>query len=147
MQWVAYYTDNTWLRQYDDYGAEHKYTDIDRRRLASFALYDGGVDPNDKMKAVPPGISVGAPYIPATRKVLHLHLEPGQRLIYRRRVEMKVGAPAPVVVYMVGWQQTIDSENVQSIAYAFEDGTIELAGRWRDDHPWFYSVQHVPSEE
>lgn len=123
MQWVAYYNDGTHLRQYDDDGAENKYADIDRSKLDSFALYDR----------------------PATRKLLHLHLEPDQRLIYRRRVEKTVGADTDVVCYMIGWQQTIAGENVQSIAYVFDD-TVELAGRWRDDHPWFYSVQPVPEE-
>lgn len=136
MQWVAYYADNTHLRQYDDDGHENKYADIDRARLASFALYDGGV----------PHSEAPFHYEPATHKLFHLHLEPGQRLIYRRRVEQTVGA-APIVCCMIGWQQLIGDQNTQSIAYIFENGTIELAGRWREDHPWFYSVQPVPSED
>ncbi len=124
MQWVAYYNDGTHLCQYDDDGTENKYADIDRSKLDSFALYDR----------------------PATRKLFHLHIEPGQRLIYRRRVEKIVGGPEQVC-YMIGWQQTVGEQNIQSIAYVFEDGTIELAGRWRDDHSWFYSIQTVPSEE
>ncbi len=146
MQWVAYYNDGTHLRQYEDDGGEHKYADLDRQRLASFALYDGGdIDGN---------------YVPATRKLFHLHLEPGQRLIFRRRVEQTLGQP-PISVFMIGWQQALEihgptldgnanghyPKNIQAIAYIFEDGTIELAGRWREDHPWFYSVQAVPSEE
>ncbi len=152
MQWVAYYDDGTHLRQYKDDGSENKYADIDRSKLASFALYDGGaiVNRDDYLKlrndvAITPGADPGV-YELATRKLLHLHLEPGQRLIYRRRVEQTVGGPA-TVCYMIGWQQTIIGENIQSIAYVFENGTIELAGKWREDHPWFYSVQAVPSEE
>ncbi len=134
MQWVAYYNDDTHLRQYDDAGKENKYADIDRTRLSSFALYDGG-RPDEH-------------YETATRKILHLHLDNDQRLIYRRRVERSVGSDAPIVCYLVGWQQTIEGRNVQSIAYVFEDGTVEVAGRWRDGgHPWFYSVAPVPSEE
>ena len=170
MQWVAYYDDGTHLRQYKDDGSENKYADIDRSKLASFALYDGGaiVNRDDYLKlrndvAITPGADPGV-YELATRKLLHLHLEPGQRLIYRRRVERTVGSEAPTVCYMIGWQQTLwdksdcDPEadgrhilwhpiNVQSIAYVFENGTIELAGKWREDHPWFYSVQYVPNEE
>jgi len=132
MQWVAYYTDDTHLRQYDDAGVESKYADIDRARLASFALYDGGKQDDQ--------------YVTATRKLLHLHLEPSQRLIYRRRIEKPVGAPENVC-YMIGWQQTIGGQNVQSICYLFEeDGTIEVAGRYNESHPWFYSPQPVPGE-
>jgi len=141
MQWVAYYSDDTHLRQYDDSGVESKYADIDRGRLSSFALYDGGkVDGFTVNGDIIPGA-----YATATRKLLHLHLEAGQRLIYRRRVEKVVGGPE-TVCYLIGWQQTIKGENVQAICYVFEDGTIEVAGRYNESHPWFYSPQAVPGE-
>lgn len=143
MQWVAYYDDGTHLRQYDDAGIESKYADIDRSRLTSFALYDGGrVDGVDIS-----GNPVVGSYLTASKKLLHLHLESGQRLIYRRRVEQSVGTEIPNVCYMIGWQQLIKGENVQAICYVFEDGTIEVAGRFNESHPWFYSPQAVPSEE
>lgn len=121
MPWVARYNDGTELTQFNADGSEHRYTDIDRSKLVSFALYDadGG-------------------------KILEVHLEPGQRLIYRRRVETRDGTPLKVV-YIVGWQQTIAGQNVQSICYVFPDH-VEVAGRWRNDHPWFYSVQYYPEE-
>jgi len=36
---------------------------------------------------------------------------------------------------------------VQSIAYVFEDGRIEMAGRFREDHPWFYSIVLTDKEK
>lgn len=142
MQWVAYYDDGTHLRQYDDAGRENKYADIGRDRLASFALYDGGIPLDGRIETL-----AEVKYQKATRKVFHVHFEPGQRLIYRRRVERTQGSEVPTVCHMIGWQQNVSGQNIQSIAYVFEDGTVELAGRWREDHPWFYSVQPVPSEE
>lgn len=118
MQWVAYYSDGSSLPQYNADGSENKYQDIDRSRLESFALWQDST------------------------KVFHLHIEPGQRLIYRRRVEMPQGTS----VYLVGWQQTVGTENIQSIAYVFPNGSVELAGRWREGHPWFYSIKAVAGE-
>lgn len=121
MQWVAYYSDGTWLRQYNDRDEETgRYADIDRARLVSFALYDR----------------------PASRKIFHLHLESDQRLIYRMRIDVK----REITVYMVGWQQTIAGQNIQSINYIFPDGTIEAAGRF-EDHEWFYAPELLPFEE
>ena len=122
MQWVAYYEEGNWLRQYDDDGTEHSYRDIDRNRVTSFALYDGP---------------------PATRKILHLHLLEGQRLIYRRRVEL----PSNTVVYLVGWQKTINGENVQSIAYVFPEGEVIMAGKWNEQDRWMYSIEEFGFEK
>ena len=122
-RWEARYNDGSTLPQYHADGSENRYADIERERLESFALLreDGTV-------------------------LFRLHLDPGQRLIFRRRVERQVGG-TDRVVYLVGWQQTVNGSNVQSMGYVTGDGEIHLAGRWRDDHPWFYSVQPVPCEE
>lgn len=123
MQWLATYTDGTTLGQYNGTGAEYSSERIDRSKLASFALIaeDGS-------------------------KLLHIHFEPGQRLIFRRRVEQSVGG-SPLVCHLVGWQQTIHGQNVQSIAYVFEEGArIEIAGRFQEGHRWFYPVEPVPCE-
>jgi hypothetical protein len=123
MQWHATYTDGTTLGQYNGDGVEHSSEQIDRSRLASFALISEAGD-----------------------KLLQFHLEPGQRLIFRRRIEQSVGG-SPQVCYLAGWQQTIHGQNVQSIWYVFEEGArMESAGRFDDKHPWFYPVDMVRSE-
>ncbi len=123
MNWQAQYNDGSGLSQFEEDGKENKYADIDRNRIDSFALYlDDG------------------------RLAFRLWLDPGQRLIYRRRVEISTGCD-PFAVYLCGWQRTIAGENVQSVAYVTECGEVHLAGKWRDDHRWFYAIQPVPAEE
>ena len=68
--------------------------------------------------------------------VLAFHLDENQRLIYRRRVSF--GAEE-AVCHLVGWQMTVGETNIQSIVYCFEDGRLEIAGKFREDHPWFYT--------
>jgi hypothetical protein len=121
MQWEAFYNDQSSLKQYNADGSENKYADIDRSKLEAFAFFKDGA------------------------LVFALYLEPEQRLIFRRRVEQKTGGEQ-TIVYMAGWQQTIEGRNVQSIAYIFPSGVVHVAGPWRDNHPWFYSIQPVPSE-
>lgn len=123
MKWIARYNDGETLSQYKEDGSENRYADIDRNRLVEFTVVS---DLNESM--------------------FTLHLDPGQRLIYRRRVKQSPGL-SPIVVYIVGWQMTVAGNNIQSIAYISEDKDIHMAGAWKEDHPWFYSVQPVPCEE
>lgn len=122
IQWVAHYSDGARLTQYDG-AVERQYGDIDRARLVAFSLERDG-----------------AP-------VLTVHLTPGQRLIYRRRVFLRPGADGPVVFHLVGWQRTVLGVNVQSIqVYSEATGEIHSIGAWREDHPVFRSVELVPEE-
>ena len=121
LQWKAFYNDQSSLPQFNADGSENKYADIDRSKLEAFAFFK-----DDAL-------------------VFALYLEPGQRLIFRRRVEQPAGGES-TVVYMAGWQQTIEGRNVQSIAYIFPSGAVHMAGPWRENHPWFYSIQPVPCE-
>lgn len=127
IRWAAKYDDGATVNQYED-DKELSYDNlVDRGRIVSFALWDY-----------------------TTRKpVFTLHLDPGQKLIYRRRCWQRVGAEKPYqVVYLVGWRRTIAGECVQSIAYVFEDsGRVELAGRFRENHPVFDSPKLRPFEE
>lgn len=110
IQWVAQYEDEL-FPQYNEDGTENKYADIDRERLTAFSLVrESGI-------------------------LIRLHLDKGQRLIYRRRVEVRPGDKT-TVCYLVGWQKTIGNENVQSIACIFEHlGTVEIISEWREG--WF----------
>lgn len=126
--WAAKYRDGLTINQFGQDGKEVS-TDnlLKREELEAFALWDY-----------------------ETRKpVLTLHLDPGQKLIYRRRCWQRMGEDKPYqVVYLVGWRRTIAGECVQSIAYVFEaDGRVELAGRFRENHPIFDSPKLRPFEE
>ena len=121
--WVAVYTDGTRFCRDQD-GVTVSSEQIDRHRLASFILLDENNKP-----------------------IITQHLDCGQRLIYRRRVDKRPGR-ADIVCHLIGWQQTVGDTNIQHVAYVFEEYVprIELAGRFRDDHPWFYAIHPVPSD-
>jgi ribosomal protein L32 len=92
--------------------------------------------------------------------IFKIHLESGQRLICRRRTGKRVkisnvmeckevgelDVEGEYYFYIVGWQQTIEGKNVQAIAYIFEDGHIELAGNWKNNHKLFYAPNLLPEE-
>jgi hypothetical protein len=127
IRWAAEYDDGTIVNQFRD-GKELSYDDLkDRERIISFALWD----------------------MDTRKPVLTLHLDSGQRLIYRRRCWQRSGEEKPYqVVYLVGWRRTVAGECIQSIAYVFEEtGRVELAGRFRENHPIFDSPKLRPFEE
>ena len=112
---VAYYGDTkiTLGKQAD--GTVLGYDQIDRKQLSAFSLVQGD------------------------KEILKLHLEEGQRLIWRKRQFMAAGEETKTI-HLVGWQKTIKGENVQAIAYVFDDGHIELAGAFKENHPVFGKV-------
>lgn len=127
IRWAAAYDDGTVIDQFQD-GKERSYDDlVARERIVTFALWD----------------------LETRKPVFTLHLDPGQKLIYRRRCWQRQGEDKPFqVVYLVGWRRTIAGECVQSIAYVFADtGRVELAGRFRENHPVFDSPKLRPFEE
>lgn len=126
LEWIVVYEDGGILYQYEEDGKENLYADIDReRRVAEFHLRDR---------------STG-------KIVLAYALEPGQRLIYRKRHSMSgVTGEKNWTIHLVGWQQTIDGKNIQNISWVFPDGSIINTGRFRDNHPIFYSVELLPFE-
>lgn len=75
-----------------------------------------------------------------------LHLEEDQRLIYRKRNVETIGVPAEKnlypVIYLIGWRQKVNGKDVQSITYICnwigKGFQIHQAGKFREDHPWFY---------
>jgi len=123
LTWRAIYTDGSFLDQYNADGTENKYTSIDRTRLSKFLL------------------------LRETKPVFVLHLRPGQRLIHRRRVSIRLGARAGrETVWIVGFQENRNGVNIQSIAFVFEDGHVELMDRFREDHVLYYPVIFLPEE-
>jgi len=81
------------------------------------------------------------------QELFTLHLEEGQRLIYRRRVPTTPGVSIEKnrhpIIYMVGWRQRVGGKDVQSITYICDwvgrGWQIHQAGKFREDHAWFYS--------
>ena len=108
--WEAIYSDGTTLPQYNEKGKANGYENINASKLKRFRILRP--DPED-----------------STKKKTHfqLHLEPEQRLIYLRRGFINtVGGKGYFL--MVGWQQTINGKNIQSISYIYDDLHIEQSG-------------------
>ncbi len=122
--WESIYQDadgnleSLWKYDFDEQGnlTDCPYTDIDRDRLTHFRLWRNG------------------------EAVLTLFLDPGQRLIWRRRTEL-TSAGGRTVTHICGWQMTVKGENVQSISYINEaNGQVVWAGKWRPETGLMYEV-------
>lgn len=126
LRWAAKYDDGSIVNQFGEDGQELSYDNLkDRERVVVFIIYDQDTG----------------------KSVLGLNLDPGQKLIYRRRNWARPGEDRPFrTVHLVGWRRTIAGECIQSIAYVFEDGRIELAGKFRENHPLFESPVLRPFE-
>lgn len=123
LEWTADYG-NTSLPQYNEDGTENKYSDIDRQSLKRFILID-----EDKV----------------VRFVLHV--DPGKRLIYRRRTAIDVMSRVKNTVYIIGYQENIQGYNKQAINFYFEEsGHIETMDRFKEGTEWFYPVIFLPEE-
>jgi len=145
MQWKAFYSDGSTLDQYGING-KSGYENIDRSKLIAFAIIDKTWVP-DRNLLIPlmnsdyKIFSETAWHVPVERIIFRMHLEPGQRLIYRLLGAKKLFARtltqvAPDEHYiMVGWQQKIGDKNVQSITYITPDGRIEQTGKFLGGAP------------
>jgi hypothetical protein len=140
--WVAYYDKGERFSQFKEDGSENRYGDIDRARLKGFALFEKNAEPGQN-----------------DRLVIGLHLGPDQRLVARKRNWVNLRGENLGVVWLVGWQETrkiripglrVRSKtrylpvNSQAIFAVFPDGHIEVVNRYREDHPWFYSINPNP---
>ncbi len=138
LMWAAAYNDDTMFYQYNEDGTENKYKDIDRDRLVEFTL----LRVPEKEEGVP---DLSTPPFPVR---FSLWLEEGQQLIYRRRTQMTEGGVTSVI-HLVGWQQKIADQKVQSISYVpdcEECFAVICAGRWHEDQramvaPDFYDCE------
>ena len=102
MFWRAVYSDGTVLEQYNAQGKPNGYENINREKLSQFQLLKEG------------------------KVFFSLILEQGQRLIFRKRVLQKLKEIHSV--FLIGWQK----DGQQAISYIFEDGSVIMAGKWKD---------------
>lgn len=124
LSWAAYYMDGTYLHQYNDDGSENKYTDIDRSKLNKFALVDKDIC-----------------------FVYVLNIDIGQKLIYRTRTAMNLMGDKKYRVTIIGWQMQIAGQNIQHVAFVYDNGTIEVTNGFKEGHEWYYPVVFLPEEE
>jgi hypothetical protein len=117
LTWKAQYDDQTIVRQ-DNLG----YDDLDHSKLVAFALFNGDV------------------------KVIQINLRKEDRLIWRRRVAMKVGGVSEIC-HILGKQATIDGVNKQWVCgYFVSDGHIEFAPKFTKGDAWLYPPQFLEGE-
>ena len=119
--WKAIYSDGSSLPQFNENRSENKYFDIDRSRLVQFVLYRNGA----------PAVVI--------------HLSGNKKLIYRMRRAMD-NKGYHEDVYIAGWQEKRNGQNVQMIMALFEDNHIEIFDRFKEKHPWFYSINFIQEE-
>lgn len=128
--WQAFYNDGTTLAQHGPDGKVSKYIDIDRTKLARFAIMHG--NPKGTARAV----------------VIVNFFRPTQRLIYRRRTGMGVDSgQVQYVVHICGWQELVGGHNQQMVCMVFEnDGHIEIMPGFSDKHAIYAPINFLPVE-
>jgi len=141
--WVAIYNNGSYLSQYDQSrGVENSTEHIDRVNLRTFVLR-GHLGP-----------------------VLTIHLDPGDRFMYRRRVEMQSGGPGPGIGHIMIIKRPYYIKRIKNL---FNDDlsdddfvqhgfvviqplenwnipTVETFGDFRF-HPWWYPVEELLVEK
>jgi len=122
-EWEAIYSDGKTLTQYNEKGEANGYENIDKTKLKAFAIY-GWLNESD---------NPNAEFHTDKKLIYRLHLESEQRLIFLRRGFKSISSSTLKEVgtsyfLMVGWQETINGKNKQSISYIYDDGHIEHAG-------------------
>lgn len=109
LYWVAYYSDNSQLKQYDG-NKENRYADIDRERLVRFDMVDYNTN----------------------KAVYSVYISEGKSLIFRRRTLKKVDGSPDVVIFLVGYKQTFMTNRGPKasivINYLHPDGSVSLDG-------------------
>lgn len=85
------------------------FKDIKRDKLKSFAIFRDNDTP-----------------------IFELFYEQGQKPIYRRRYINNGTGNDNQIVYIIGWQKTINGENIQSINY-ITDNVVIQHGKFRGD--------------
>ena len=118
--WEAVYKDGSSLWECNSKGdILNKYSDIDRKNVIEFQLYRT----EELLKSDKNPLKTLKP-------VYSIDIKEGRRLIWRKRRHQRLLESAPfLTIYMVGWQETIDGRNVQSILYIYPDGSSELSER------------------
>lgn len=112
----AHYNDGSTLTE-DPTKEFANYSNINRHKLVMFELFN----------------------IENNQPVLKIKIDPGQRLIWRRRKAIEPGGDEKTV-HIVGKQQTINGKNYQGIALLYDDGTSEFFDKFNPKHPWLHPV-------
>lgn len=100
--WVAKYLDSTELKQIDNAGKEHLFSEIDQSRLKEFSW-------------IPTQLNF---------KTYSIKLNPDQRVIAFKRNFLSVMTGLQTTIYALGFQQTINGQNVKSIIWIGKEFSV-----------------------
>lgn len=130
--WLARYKDGSFDTQYNVDGSYNvKYADIVRSELEMFELWS--IEMTEKG------------YLPK-KLVLRIYFDtPDKKLIYRRK-GYKHSNGTDDFVYLAGWQMNVGGKSIQSISLVFEDGHVEVIGKWNKNHNIFDQPIKRPHE-
>jgi hypothetical protein len=116
-RWVAHNNDGGSVSQVAASGEKNAYEDLPLDNLKSFELWDWRKD----------------------QRVLFVTFKKGERLVWRRRFEIKPGSEVTEVCHIVG---KIGKDGQKGILGIFEsDGRIEAVGEFLPTSNWFYPPQ------
>lgn len=152
--WEAVYNDGSSLWECNSKGQViNKYSDIDRTKVIEFRLYKTVELLNNGCNKLmtPMGIlhtldiplgkinvkaslmlenELNDEFMTNLKPAYSVDIKEGRRLIWRKRRHQRMLETSPfLTIYMIGWQETINGQNVQSILYIYPDGKSELSER------------------
>lgn len=110
--WRAIYPDGSFLDEYDEQGGHHGFAEVDLEHISIFVLLP---------------TREGLP----THHVL-IDAASGQRPIFFRRRTLSVNPLTEAVegsqtIHVLGWQRTIQGQNIASYSFIYEDGSVLLS--------------------
>jgi hypothetical protein len=125
LYWTAVYNDDTNLSQFNEDGTENGYGAIERDKLTEFHVHRREDN----------------------QTVFAMEITEGQRLVYRKRNSIS-GNTGEMnwTIYLIGWQKTVNGENVQSLNWIFPDGAVVNTGRYQENHQLFYAPEYFDFE-
>lgn len=113
-RWVAYNNDGGAVSQVAASGQKNSYEELPLDNLKSFELWDWQMN----------------------QRVLLVTFKPGEKLVWRRRMEMTPGGSVQEVCHIVG---KIGRDGSKGIIGIFEsDGRIEATSEFLPNSNWFY---------
>jgi len=120
IRWRALYKDGKFLDQYknpydEDIEDQNKYTDIDRKKLVGFQLYQG---------------------IKKKRILAHLNIEKGYKFFYRQRVWKNVFTNEETDrIHIIGWEKDLEDGKVDRIIVVVSNNgdSVMIYNDWKPD--------------
>jgi len=126
-------------------GKQHNWKEVDQSK----AVYVGWFPFDDELAWVLASQGINVKRDPRLQPHI-MHVLPGRRIIrlsrnfapidVSRDGELKPSNVPKRTVYLLGWQMTVEGKNLQSVMYIYEDGSVQLGGKFSNIYDG-YSAQ------